>query len=517
MFRKILVANRGEIALRVIRACHELGVAAVAVHSRADRDSLHRAYADEAYEIGEEDPAESYLDADKILGVARRAGAEALHPGYGFLAENADFVRRCEEEGLVFIGPDSKAMALAGDKLRSKAVLRDAGLPVSPGSDRPLRDADDAVGRAEEVGYPIILKVSGGGGGIGMEIVEGPKQMGGALGRARSLAHSAFGVEDIFLEKYHRGARHIEFQILSDGNQTVHLGERECSIQRRHQKLIEEAPSPVVTEAMREEVGALSVRAAEALGYVNAGTIEYVYADGTFYFNEVNARLQVEHGVTEMVAGLDIVHEQLAIAAGEGLSLGQDELALRGWALECRINAEDPLQGFLPSPGRVGEVRLPGGPGVRVDTALREGQSISAAYDPLVAKLLTHGRTRDQAIRRMQRALREMAVQGVHVNAPLHEAVLADDAFLQGDLSTSFLADRKIDERMVEMRREHVRGRRELVAALAAAAAASEGALRWRTEAFDTEREMPGAWSLAGREALQKLRLTYGHEIRRGP
>lgn len=517
MFSKILIANRGEIALRVLRACMEMGISSVAVFSRADRGSLHRDLADEAYEIGGEDPSKSYLNADRILKVAKRSQAEAIHPGYGFLAENADFVKRCEEEGLVFIGPGSKAMAVAGDKLQSKAVLRDAGIPVSPGSGRPLRDTNDAIDVAEEVGYPIILKISGGGGGIGMEIVEGPDHMEGALSRARSLALSAFGVSDIFLEKYHLGARHIEFQILSDGNETIHMGERECSIQRRYQKLIEEAPSPAVSEEVREEIGNLSVRAAEALGYLNAGTIEYVYSDGQFYFNEVNARLQVEHGVTELVTGHDIVHEQISIAAGEALSFGQDDVVFQGWSLECRINAEDPLRGFLPSPGRVTETFFPGGPGVRVDTALRDGQVVSTAYDPLVAKIMTHGRNRQQAILRMRRALDEVSIKGIRVNVPLHQAIMRDKAFQRGTLSTSFLTDRNIVRELAKVRRREEGYNRELAAALAAALAASHGALRWRTEKFASSQEAPSAWSLAGREALHKRRLAYGHEVQRGP
>ncbi len=517
MFRKVLIANRGEIALRVLRACREMGISPVAVYSTADRESLHRASADEAYEIGGEDPSESYLNAERILKVAKRCRAEAIHPGYGFLAENAEFVKRCEEESLVFIGPGSRAMALAGDKLQSKAVLRDAGIPVSPGSGRPLKDAEDAMVLAEDVGYPIILKISGGGGGIGMEIVAGSDQMEGALSRARSLALSAFGVSDIFLEKYHLGARHIEFQIVSDGKKAIHLGERECSIQRRYQKLVEEAPSPVVTAEVREEIGDLSVKAAEALGYVNAGTIEYVYSGGQFFFNEVNARLQVEHGVTELVTGLDLVHEQISIAAGEGLSIGQQDVDLQGWSLECRINAEDPLRDFLPSPGRVEEVYLPGGPGVRVDTALRDGQSISTAYDPLVAKIMTHGRDREQAIVRMRRALDEISIKGVQVNVPLHRIIMSDEAFLRGEMSTSFLTDRNIGKELAKIRTREMGRKRELVAALAAAAAASQGALQWRTERFTASSEKPSSWAQAGREALHKRRLTYGHEVQRGP
>jgi pyruvate carboxylase subunit A len=517
VFKKILVANRGEIALRVMRTCREMGISTVAVYSAADRESPHRQYADEAYEIGGEDPSDSYLNAERIISVARRTGAEAVHPGYGFLAENASFVKRCEEEGLVFIGPDSRAMDLAGDKLRSKAVLEAAGIPVSPGSDRPLESPEDATELAEKVGYPIILKISGGGGGIGMEIVDGPEQMEAALTRARSLALSAFGVSRVFLEKYHRGARHIEFQILSDGRRTIHLGERECSIQRRYQKLVEEAPSPAVSEDMREEVGRMSVRAAEALGYVNAGTMEYMYADGRFFFNEVNARLQVEHPVTEMVTGLDIVREQIRIAAGEGLSMDQEDLQLRGWAMECRINAEDPFRGFLPSPGVVTEVELPGGPGVRVDTALRKGLPVSTAYDPLLAKVIAHGEDRGQAVRRMRRALEEMVIQGVQVNIPLHRVILNDKAFLEGRLSTSFLADRRVEEALARMWDREMEPRRRLVAALAAAVAASGGALPWRMAPFVTQREATPAWSLAGREALHRWRLTYGHEVHRRP
>ncbi len=337
------------------------------------------------------------------------------------------------------------------------------------------------------------------------------------MSRARSLALSSFGVSDIFLEKYHLGARHIEFQILSDGKNTVHLGERECSIQRRYQKLIEEAPSPAVSHEVREEIGRLSVKAAEVLGYVNAGTIEYVHSDGQFYFNEVNARLQVEHGVTELVTGLDIVQEQISIAAGEALSLEQEDLTLQGWSLECRINAEDPLRDFLPSPGRVKEVCLPGGPGIRVDTALREGQPISTAYDPLVAKIMTHGGDRERAILKMRRALGEVKIGGISVNVPLHQLIMKDQAFLEGDMSTSFLSDRHIGRELARMRREEEGRRKELAAALAAAMVATRGALHWRTERFAGMTDSPSQWAMAGREALQKRRLTYGHEVQRSP
>lgn len=515
MFTKVLVANRGEIALRVMRACREMGISTVAVYSAADRESTHRFYADDAYELGAEDPSESYLNAEKILKFAKKSNSEAVHPGYGFLAENEGFVRRCEEEGLTFIGPHSRAMALAGDKLRAKAALKDAGIEVSPGSDRPLEDVDEALSIADTVGYPVILKVSGGGGGIGMEIVKGPEQLGAALSRARSLALSAFGVSEVFLEKYHLGARHIEFQILSDGRNFLHLGERECSIQRRYQKLIEESPSPIVTEKVRKHIGDLSVRAAKALEYVNAGTIEYVHSAGRFYFNEVNARLQVEHPVTEMVTGVDIVKAQIAIAAGASLPLRHKDVRIDGWALECRINAEDPFGGFLPSPGTVANVALPGGPGVRVDTALRKGLVVSTAYDPLVAKVITHGSDRMEAVARMRRALEELRVEGVRVNVPFHKSVLQDSAFLAGELSTSFIVDRKVVERLERMRRIEEDSNRELVAAVAAAAVASGGVLPWRKTAFTTQQAPTDAWALRGREELHRARLTNGNEVHR--
>lgn len=517
MFRKVLVANRGEIALRVLRTCRELGITTVAIYSPVDREAPHRFYADEAHEVRGEDPLRSYLDIEGIVRVAREAGAEAVHPGYGFLAENADFVRRCEEEGLVFVGPDARAMEVSGDKLRAKAVLKAAGLPVSPGSDEPLGDEGQAQEAAEAVGYPVILKVSCGGGGIGMEVVPGPEGLPAALARARSLARSAFGVEEVFLEKYHPRARHIEVQILAHGRTAIHLGERECSIQRRYQKLIEEAPSPAVDEATREEIGALSVQAAKALGYRNAGTLEYVYAEGAFFFNEVNARLQVEHPVTEMVTGLDLVAEQLAIAAGEGLRLDQEDVALRGWAFECRINAEDPFRDFLPSPGRVGSVVLPAGPGVRVDTYLRPGTEVAEAYDPLVAKVIVWGRDRPEAVRRMVRALAELKVEGVDTNVALHEVVFRDEAFRRGSLSTTFLADRRVPEALQTLRHERGLRREALVAALAAAAVASEGSIPRRTETFPVRPREPGGWVRAGRERQHLRRFVRDRALYRRP
>ncbi|MFQ5919427.1 MAG: acetyl/propionyl/methylcrotonyl-CoA carboxylase subunit alpha [Thermoplasmata archaeon] len=515
MFRRVLVANRGEIALRVMRTCRELGIATVALYSRADAGSTHRFYADEAYEVPSEDPLRAYLDIRAIVSIAQKAEAEAIHPGYGFLAENPAFVRACDEAGIVFVGPPAEAMDVAGDKLRSKAVLKELGLPLSPGSDRPLTSPDEAADAAEAVGYPVILKVSGGGGGIGMEVVRDADNLAPALEQAQSLARSAFDVSDIFLERYHTQARHIEFQILSDGTRTVHLGERECSIQRRYQKLMEEAPSPVVDEAVREQIGALSVRAAEAMGYANAGTIEYVYSEGNFYFNEVNARLQVEHPVTEWLTGIDIVAEQLALAAGEPLSLEQGEVALRGWALECRINAEDPYRGFLPSPGRLTHLGLPSGPGIRVDTALQVGTEVTTSYDPLVAKIIAYGADRKQVRQRMDRALGETVLQGISTNVPFHQAVLRDEAFRRGDLSIRFIEERGIVKSLEEARQRKERDRRTLVAALAAAAVASEGTIPRRMEAFPIRSRSPKAWTRTGREEQHRGR-NHDVTLRRG-
>ncbi|MFQ5552991.1 MAG: acetyl/propionyl/methylcrotonyl-CoA carboxylase subunit alpha [Thermoplasmata archaeon] len=515
MFRKVLVANRGEIALRVMRTCRELGIETIAIYSPVDASSHHRFYADEAHEVPSEDPLRSYLDIEAIVGVAQEAEAEAIHPGYGFLSENPAFVRACDEAGIVFVGPPAAAMEVTGDKLRSKAVLREAGVPLSPGSDSPLESPEEAEEAAEAVGYPVLLKVAGGGGGIGMELVREAMDLAPALERAQSLALSAFDVSDIFLERYHRHARHIEFQILSDGKRTIHLGERECSIQRRYQKLVEEAPSPVVDAELRDEIGALSTRAAEALGYANAGTIEYIYSGGNFYFNEVNARLQVEHPVTEWLTGLDLVAEQLALAAGDPLSLEQEDVVLRGWALECRINAENPYRSFLPSPGRVTHLGLPSGPGVRVDTALQVGTEVTTAYDPLVAKIIAYGRDRQQTTRRMSRALGETLIQGITTNIPFHEAVLRDEAFQAGQLSIRFIQERRIIQALEGARMKEERERRTLVAALAAAAVASEGTIPRRMEAFPIRPRSPKAWTRAGREEQHRGR-NHDVAVRRG-
>ncbi len=441
MFRKVLIANRGEIAVRVARACRELGVRSVAVYSDADADAPHVRAADEAVHIGPALARKSYLDANRILDAAAQTGAEAVHPGYGFLAENASFARACAERGLVFVGPSPEAIALAGDKARARQTLADQGVPVIPGSPGVLADADEAVDAAESVGYPVMLKAAGGGGGRGLRIARDATEVRAAFQVAAGEAGASFGNPALYLERYLERPRHIEVQLLADGRgRVVHLGERECSIQMRHQKLIEEAPSPFVDPHLRDRLGQAAVRAARAIGYANAGTVEFlVDADRSFYFMEVNARIQVEHPVTEAVTGVDLVQWQLRIAAGEPLGIAQEDVHLDGWAIECRINAADPAQGFTPSPGEVGEVVLPAGPGIRMDTCLEPHTLVTPFYDSLVGKLVAHGRDRDEAVRRMRGALDQLRVEGIHTTAPLHRAVMDDPDFLAGRIDTRFL------------------------------------------------------------------------------
>ncbi len=441
MFRKVLIANRGEIAVRVARACRELGVRSVAVYSDADADAPHVRAADEAVHIGPALARKSYLDANRILDAAAQTGAEAVHPGYGFLAENASFARACAERGLVFVGPSPEAIALAGDKARARQTLADQGVPVIPGSPGVLADADEAVDAAESVGYPVMLKAAGGGGGRGLRIARDAAEVRAAFQVAAGEAGASFGNPALYLERYLERPRHIEVQLLADGRgRVVHLGERECSIQMRHQKLIEEAPSPFVDPHLRDRLGQAAVRAARAIGYANAGTVEFlVDADRSFYFMEVNARIQVEHPVTEAVTGVDLVQWQLRIAAGEPLGIAQEDVHLDGWAIECRINAADPAQGFTPSPGEVGEVVLPAGPGIRMDTCLEPHTLVTPFYDSLVGKLVAHGRDRDEAVRRMRGALDQLRVEGIHTTAPLHRAVMDDPDFLAGRIDTRFL------------------------------------------------------------------------------
>ena len=440
MFRKILIANRGEIALRVIWACKELGIKTVAVYSEADRESLHVRFADQAVCIGPARNIESYLNIPGIISAAEITGADAIHPGYGFLSESSYLAEICEACNIKFIGPGPQAIRLMGDKSRARKAMMKAGILVLPGSAGVVDDEDSAVRAAKEVGFPVILKASAGGGGRGMRIVRSPAELSQAFKAAQAEAAAAFGVPDVYIEKYIEAPRHVEIQILADskGN-VVHLGERECSIQRRHQKLLEESPSTAITEKLRRRMGRIAVEAAAAVEYVNAGTIEFLLdPEGNYYFMEMNTRIQVEHGVTEFVTGRDIVKEQIRVAAGEPLSFAQKDVTFAGHAIECRINAEDPVT-FAPSPGTIRHFYVPGGPGVRVDTFAHEGCEISPYYDSLVAKLLVHGRDRGEATARMRRCLDVMIVEGIKTTIPLHRRIMDDPDFQAGRVDTRFM------------------------------------------------------------------------------
>jgi acetyl-CoA carboxylase biotin carboxylase subunit len=440
MFNKVLIANRGEIAVRIIRACRELGVQTVAVYSDVDRAALHVRYANEAYHIGPAPARDSYLRIDRILAAAARSGADAVHPGYGFLAERPDFAQAVGEAGLVWIGPPATAIGAMGDKVTARKTVEAAGVPVVPGTELDLHD--DALSVAADfVGFPLLIKATAGGGGKGMRLVERHDDFEYALQSARREAEAAFGDGAVYLEKVIEDARHIEIQILADqyGN-VIHLGDRECSIQRRHQKLIEESPSPVVDEALRQKMGEIAVQAAQAVNYVNAGTIEFLMdRDKNFYFLEMNTRLQVEHPVTELVTGVDIVKAQIRIARGRKLPLTQDDVHVNGSAIECRINAEDPYNDFLPSIGTVDDITLPTGPGVRVDTGIYEGFQITPHYDPLVSKLICWGETRAEALLRMRRALEEYRIMGIKTNIPFHQRIIDSHRFMAGQFDTTFV------------------------------------------------------------------------------
>ncbi len=442
MFNKILIANRGEIACRVIRACRELGIGSIAVYSDADRDALHVRMADEAFHIGPAQSSESYLRGDKILRAAQDSGAEAIHPGYGFLSENAEFVREVNAAGLTFIGPPPEAMEAMGGKMSARKIAIGAGVPVVPGTTTALKSAEEAAETASEFGYPVMLKASAGGGGKGMRLVVDESELRNAFDAARSEAMASFGDDAIYLEKAIVRPRHIEIQIFSDkqGNH-VHLVERECSIQRRHQKVIEEAPSPINSAELREEMGRCAVMIARAVDYVGAGTVEFLVSDldRSFYFLEMNTRLQVEHPVTELVTGIDLVREQISVAAGNELSFRQDDVVLRGHAIECRIYAEDPETGFLPSPGTITRLRIPQGPGVRDDGGVYEGAEVSMFYDPMISKLATYGRDRGEAIGRMLRALEEYEIGGIKTTLPFFREVIRDPEFVAGRLDTGFI------------------------------------------------------------------------------
>ena len=441
VFSKVLVANRGEIALRVIRACRDLGIRSVAVFSEADRGAAFTLLADEAVEIGPAEPARSYLDQERIISAARRAGADAIHPGYGFLSENQAFARACTENGIVFIGPPPEAMAAMGEKVPARERMRASGVPIVPGSGA-LGSPEETRRAATAIGFPVLIKASAGGGGIGMRVVRDEGQLLGALDSARSTAQRAFGNATVFLERYVDEPRHVEIQVLADSRgEVIHLGERECSIQRRHQKILEESPSPVVDPETRTRMGEAAVRAARAVGYVNAGTVEFIYSKGEFYFLEMNTRLQVEHPITEAVYSVDLVAEQLHIAAGEPLRIHQEQVVPRGHALECRINAENFETGFMPSPGRVTAYHEPSGPGVRVDSSLTGPGTVPPSYDPLIAKLVAWAETRERALARMRRALVEYAVTGIRTNVAYHLAILDSADFQRGAYTTHFIEE----------------------------------------------------------------------------
>jgi acetyl-CoA carboxylase biotin carboxylase subunit len=439
MFSKILIANRGEIALRIIAACKEMGIKTVAVHSEADRDSLHVRYADDDVCIGPAVSKQSYLSISSIIAAAEITGADAIHPGYGFLSENAHFAEIVGECQLTFIGPPPEAIRLMGDKARARETAQKAGVPIIPGSEGAIRTVEEALDVARGIGFPVILKASAGGGGRGMRICWDAEELPNQFDTARNEAERAFGDGSVYLEKYLERPRHIEIQVFADQHgRVVHLGERECSIQRRHQKLIEESPSPVITEELRQRMGDAAIKLCKAVNYVNAGTIEFLYQDGEFYFMEMNTRIQVEHPVTEEVTGIDLVKEQIRVAAGEKLSVPEGVFKLRGHAIEFRVNAEDPVT-FAPNPGKIRELHLPGGPGVRVDTHIYRDYVVPAHYDSLLAKLIVRGKDRPDAIARGRRALEQFVVEGVKTTIPLHRAILNNEQFIKGDLSTRFM------------------------------------------------------------------------------
>jgi acetyl-CoA carboxylase biotin carboxylase subunit len=455
MFKKILIANRGEIALRVIHACRELGIKTVAVYSEADENSLHVRFADEDVCIGPPRSADSYLNVPAIISAAEITGADAIHPGYGFLSESAYLAEVCQACHIRFIGPDPSVIKLLGDKARARKAMKKAGVPMLPGSEGPVENEERALKVARDIGYPVIIKAVAGGGGRGMRVVRDPEELPQLLRMATREAEAAFGNGDVYIEKYLDNPRHIEFQIIGDhhGN-LVHLGERECSIQRRHQKLIEESPSPVLSEKIRRRMGGLVVDAAKAVQYTNAGTFEFLMdAEGKFYYMETNTRLQVEHPVTEMVTGIDIVKEQIRIAAGERLSFRQSDITFTGHSIECRINAEDPVT-FAPSPGLIHAWSVPGGPGVRIDTFAHSECTVSPYYDSMIAKIVVHGRDRQEAIARMRRTLEMTVIEGIKTSIPLHLKILAEPDFIAGRLSTSFmeryLTEKKTDRGLAE-------------------------------------------------------------------
>ncbi|MDP7142152.1 MAG: acetyl-CoA carboxylase biotin carboxylase subunit [Alphaproteobacteria bacterium] len=449
MFKKVLIANRGEIALRIIRACREMGIESVAVHSTADASSMAVRLADESVCIGPASSKDSYLNIHSILSAATLTGADAIHPGYGFLSENAQFATMVEEHGFTFIGPKPEHITTMGDKVTAKKTVKELGLPVVPGSDGAIESVEEGQKFADEVGYPVLIKAASGGGGKGMKVVHKAEEFSEAFSTARSEAKANFGDDTVYMEKFLLKPRHIEIQIFGDehGN-AIHLGERDCSIQRRHQKLVEEAPSPVLTEKERDQIGTLAADVVKKMGYRGAGTIEFLYEDGNFYFMEMNTRIQVEHPVTEMITGIDLIAEQIRVASGEPLTVNKDKIRLRGHAIEVRINAEDP-DTFMPSPGKITQFHTPGGLGVRFDSAVYGGYTIPPYYDSMIGKLIVHGRNREEAIRRLRRAITETVIEGIKTTLPLHYWILEQDDFLTGNYNIHWM-ERKLEERNKE-------------------------------------------------------------------
>ncbi len=447
MLTKIVIANRGEIALRILRACHALGIKTVAVHSTVDRNLKHVAMADESVCIGPAPSVESYLNIPAIIAAAEVTDAQAIHPGYGFLSENADFAERVESSGFVFIGPTANVIRMMGDKVEAINAMKSAGVPCVPGSGGPLGDdGDENLRVAKDIGYPVIIKAAGGGGGRGMRVVREPGALLSSIATTKAEAKAAFNNDMVYMEKFLENPRHVEIQVLSDGQgNAIHLGERDCSMQRRHQKVVEEAPAPGITPEMRAEIGKVCVEACLRIGYRGAGTFEFLFENGRFYFIEMNTRIQVEHPVTELVTGIDLVREQLLIASGEKLKIKQEDVVLRGHAIECRINAEDP-ETFLPSPGLIKHFHAPGGPGVRVDSHIYEGYKVPPNYDSMIGKLIVHGATRTQAISRMKVALSEMIVDGIKTNVPLQQRIMSDIGFQQGGTNIHYL-EKRLQER----------------------------------------------------------------------
>lgn len=445
MFKKIVIANRGEIAVRIIRSCREMGIKTVAVYSAADKNALHVQLADEAYCIGEAPAKSSYLNISNLLSIASHSQAEAIHPGYGFLAENADFAQLCEERGITFIGPSPEAIRKMGAKAIARETMKQAGVPTVPGTEGIIEDLEEAVRVARAIGYPVIAKATAGGGGKGMRVANNEEELRKAIRQAQKEAEIAFGNAGVYLEKYLEEPRHIEIQVMADQyGHVVHLGERDCSIQRRHQKLIEEAPSPALDQGLREQMGNGAVMAAAAAQYCGAGTVEFLLdKDGRFYFMEMNTRIQVEHGVTEMITGIDLIREQIAVAAGQALSFCQQDIVTNGWAIECRINAEDTERNFMPAPGRIVSYLPPGGFGVRVDSAVYTGYDITPFYDSMVAKVIVWGKDREDAVQRMKRALGEFVIAGIKTTIPFHQNLLEHEVFISGVFNTRFLEEYK--------------------------------------------------------------------------